>query len=183
VRPIKEECQWHFSRPNELAMGEPESGECPVGEPEKDNSPVGCCPGERPSHGWLGPVPKRSRECEAQGSSRRTPKRSRECVAKGVSRRTPKPRKAWAGTQAKQGPRSAGAQRRKASPPPARGARLRSAAGFHGVSQKQMLNRCLYRSPFDKPPRVNGSQEAMAVFVGQRSILPLLAWGSCKQRK
>ncbi len=24
VRPRKEKCQWHFSRPNGLAMGEPE---------------------------------------------------------------------------------------------------------------------------------------------------------------
>ncbi len=24
VRPMKEKCQWHFSRPNGLAMGEPE---------------------------------------------------------------------------------------------------------------------------------------------------------------
>ncbi len=65
-------------------VGEPEQGERPVGEPEKDDSPVDCCPGERPSHGWLGPVPKRSRECKAQGSSRRTPKpRVNRSTAKG----------------------------------------------------------------------------------------------------
>ncbi len=47
--------------------GEADQGKGPVGEPDKDNSPVDCCPGERPSHGRLGPVPKRSRECAAAG--------------------------------------------------------------------------------------------------------------------
>ncbi len=47
--------------------GEADQDKGPVGEPDKDNSPVDCCPGERPSHGRLGPVPKRSRECAAAG--------------------------------------------------------------------------------------------------------------------
>ena len=48
-------------------MGEADQDKGPVGEPDKDNSPVDCCPGERPSQGRLGPVPKRSRECAAAG--------------------------------------------------------------------------------------------------------------------
>ncbi|MEE8266608.1 MAG: hypothetical protein V3R62_09700, partial [Acidiferrobacterales bacterium] len=47
--------------------GEADQDKGPVGEPDKDNSPVDCCPGERPSRGRLGPVPKRSRECAAAG--------------------------------------------------------------------------------------------------------------------
>ncbi len=68
----------------ESLVGEWGKDQCAMGEPEKDNSPVDCCPGERPSHRRLRPVPKRHRDSEAQGSSRRTPKpRVNRSIAKG----------------------------------------------------------------------------------------------------
>ncbi len=72
--PESGECPVGAPEQDNNPVGEPEQGERPVGEPDKDECPVDARPGERPSHGRLGPVPKRSRECEAQGSSRRTPK-------------------------------------------------------------------------------------------------------------
>ncbi|MFQ5755322.1 MAG: hypothetical protein ACE5H7_04420 [Acidiferrobacterales bacterium] len=55
---------------DERAMGEPEKDNSPAGEPEEGEGPVNLRPGERPSQERLGPVPKRSRECEAQGFAR-----------------------------------------------------------------------------------------------------------------
>jgi hypothetical protein len=51
--------------------GETETEKGPVGEAVEDKGPVDLCPAERPSHGGLGPVPQRSRDCVAYGFSRR----------------------------------------------------------------------------------------------------------------
>jgi len=48
-------------------QGEAETGEGPVGEAVPGEGPVDLHPTERPSHGRLGPVPQRSRDCVAHG--------------------------------------------------------------------------------------------------------------------
>ncbi len=87
-----------------------------MGEPDKDECPVDARPGERPSHGRLGPVPKRSRECAAAGIG---PANGQ--TTEGLPQSSKRSKKV---------------KRRMASPGPASAARLRSAAGFHGVSRK-----------------------------------------------
>ncbi len=100
-----------------------------VGEPDKDEYPLGARPGERPSHGRLGPVPNRSRECAAAGiiplGGFATDGEPRTCQRSGVSRKqttvqwtvipvNARARRAWACTQAQQRQRSAAAERSKA---------------------------------------------------------------------
>ncbi len=93
--------------------GESDQGKGPVGEPDKDNSPVDCCPGERPSQGRLGPVPKRSRECAAAGIVPLNGLAMGEpetCQGPGgaLARRTGRPRRVCPGLPSAAGKRSAG---------------------------------------------------------------------------
>ncbi len=54
------------------AVGEADQDKGPVGEVVPGEGPVDLHPAERPSHGRLGPVPQRSRDCVVHGLSRCT---------------------------------------------------------------------------------------------------------------